>query len=186
MASKTQIANRALFKLGQPRVSNIDTDSSERAVIMAGLWETVRDNLLQTYPWNFAIERTSLAEDAATPAFDWAAQYTLPSDCLQVLNTEDDVDYEVAGNKILSDVESELGIRYIKRVEATGYYPPIFVEAMAIALALEACDKLTDDNTKKQLLLVEMREVMERSYMTDAIENPPVDINDDAWLTARL
>lgn len=186
MASKTSIANRALFKLGQSRVSNIETDSSVNAITMNQLWDTVRDSLLQSYPWNFATKRIDLAQDASDPAWGFDAQYTLPSDCLQLLEIEDSPDYQVEGGKILCNVADTLYIKYLYRNDSVGTYPPTFVEALAISLAIEACDKISDDNTKKQLLLSEYRMIMDRVLATDSIENPAQVIDEDEWITSRL
>lgn len=71
MASKTEIANRGLMKLGQPRVSNIDTDPSPAAVAMSALFDSVRDELLQSYPWNFAIKRVDIAAAVDAPSWGW-------------------------------------------------------------------------------------------------------------------
>ena len=90
MASKTEIANRALSKLGQPRVSNIDTTDTKPARIIRDMYDSVRDALLQSYPWNFAVKRVTLAPDATAPAWGWTFAYTPPADFLSIYRVKFD------------------------------------------------------------------------------------------------
>lgn len=186
MASKTQIANRALTKLGQGRVSNIETDGSVAAITINQIWDTVRDATLQMYPWNFAIKRTDLAPDADAPSWGWSTAFTLPSDCLQLLEIKDDIEYELERGKILCDQAEIIYIRYIYKVTDPAMYPPIFVEVLAHDLAIESCDKITDDTSLKNLLIAERTQIMNKALATDSVENITTEIIEDTWLTARL
>lgn len=185
MASKTQIANKTLVKLGQDRVSNIETDNSQRAIIINQLWDVVRDATLQTYPWNFAIKRISLAPDSVAPAWGWAAAYSLPSDCLQLIEIKDQIDYELEGGKILCDESNVIYIKYVYKVTDASLYPPSFVDVFSHDLATEACEAITSDANLKQLLIAERRMIVDRALAADSVENLPVDIVEDDWLTAR-
>jgi hypothetical protein len=186
MASKTEIANRALVKLGQPRVSNIATDSSARAVTINQIYDTVLRGCLQMYPWNFSIKRTDLAPDATAPSWGFNAAFTLPPDCLQLLEVKDDIKYQVEGGKVLCDGTDTLYIKYIRYVSDAGLYPAIFVEYFAQELAIEACDRITDDTGMKQTLLAQMASLRERVLATDAVENWAETLVEDDWITARL
>lgn len=185
MASKTQIANRALSKLGQPRVSNIDTTDTKAARVISGMWESVRDAMLQSYPWNFSIRRSVIAADAAAPAYEWDRQFTLPTDYLQILSVYDDPDYRMEGGKILTNADAPLKIRYIARIEETSEYPSLFNEAFSSLLAYEACEEITQSNTKKDILFNEYRMMVAKAYQSDAIEDPVVDTDDDDWVLVR-
>jgi hypothetical protein len=186
MASKTEIANRTLVKLGQPRVSNIDTDSSARAIAINQIYDTVLRGCLQMYPWNFSIKRTDLAPDALAPSWGFSASFTLPANCLQLLEVKDDIKYQVEGGKVLCDGTDTLYIKYIAYISDAGLYPPIFVEYFSQELAIEACDRITDDTGIKQTLLAQMSSLRERVLATDAIENWPEMLVEDDWLLARL
>lgn len=186
MAGKTEISNRTLIKLGQPRVSNIETDNSPAAITINNLWASVRDSLLQSYPWNFAIKRVSLAPDTSTPTYGWSTQFTPPIDFLQLLDIKDDIDYKFEGGKILVDGQTSLFMRYIARIEDTSLWPPLFNEMMMVTLAIEGCDRITQDKNLKQLLLAEQRVIAQKALGADAIENLPEDLPLDEWLEARL
>lgn len=189
MASKTEIANRGLMKLGQPRVSNIDTDPSPAAVAMSALFDSVRDELLQSYPWNFAIKRVDIAAAVDTPSWGWNNAFPLPSDCMRIIEIKDLDEYAIESvNDVTSIVCDEAGplyVKYIYRVTDPGLFTSLFNELMSSSLAIEACSRITDDDSLKQLLLGQHNEIMNRVTSTDAIENPVEYFVEDDWLSAR-
>lgn len=186
MAGKTEIANRTLIKLGQPRVSNIETDTSPAAITVNNLWSTVRDSLLQSYPWNFAIKRVALAPEGTNPVYGWDRQFLPPVDFLQLLDVKDDIEYLVEGGRILANGVTELYARYIARIEDTSLYPALFNEMLIITLAIEGCDRITQDKNLKTTLLAEQKMIAQRALGADAIENTPEDPPLDDWLRDRL
>lgn len=186
MASKTEIANRALVKLGQPRVSNIETDSSASAVTINRIYDSVLKSCQQQYPWNFAVKRTSLAPDANAPSWGWATAFTLPSDCLQLLEIKDEVEYQTEGGKILCDEATIIYIKYVALITDEALFPPLFAEFFAQQLALESSVRITDDTGLRNSLLVEMRDITDRAFAADAVENWPEKLVEDDWLRARL
>lgn len=185
MASKTEIANRALAKVGDSRVSNIETDGSEKAEIIREMWDNVRDSLLQSYPWNFAIKRVQLAVDGSSPSWGWNNRYTLPTDFLALLEIKDDPDYVIENGYILTDASAPLYIKYVYRVESAGSFDPMFAEALSATLAVQICEALTQSNTKKQILIQEREAVIAQAYAADAIQDPPQRLQPDVWLTSR-
>lgn len=186
MASKTDIANRALSKLGQKRVSNIETEDTKSARIINGIYSMVRDSLLQEYPWNFAIKRASLAPLSSSPEWGYDNKYKIPSDCLRLLSIKNDPDYSVEEDNILTDETDEILIKYIARIENSGNYVPVFNEALATRLAYEGCEEITQSNSKKQILFQELKDTLSIAFRIDAIENLPEQLPDDEWLTERL
>lgn len=185
MASKTDIGNKILYKVGDRRVSNIDTDNSERAKVISDSFDLWRDELLSSYPWNFAIKRVALAKDASAPNWGYANAFTLPSDYLHLLEIQNYPDYTVEAGKILTDEGAPLKIRYVRRVTDTGEFHPLFSEALASHGAVEVSERLSQSNTKKQILLQEREEILKRAFAIDAIENPPQERRDDEWLLSR-
>lgn len=183
--SKTQIANRALYKVGEARVSNVDTDDSIAAEVISDVWDSVRDSLVAQYPWNFAIARASIAVDATAPAWGYNKRYTLPSDFLSLLEIKNTPDYKIESGYILTDEGSPLKIRYIKKVTTVGDFDTLFAEALACELAVQISERLTQSNTKKQILAAERDQVIKMAFASDAIQDPPQDLEDDSWLLAR-
>ena len=185
MASKTTIANRALSKLGQPRVSNIATANTKAARIIDEMYDVVRDAMLTIIPWNFAVRRASLAPDGVAPAWGWTYAYSMPSDFLSLVNIKDEPLYEFENKKIMTDEGTTLYIKYIAQITNTGEFSPLFVEAFAARLAYEACEEVTQSNTKKQILGNDYDAVMDEATRVDAVENQSQLLEADSWLEAR-
>ena len=185
MASKTSIANRALAKVGETRVSNIETDSNKKALIINDMWDGVRDALLQSYPWNFAIKRTQLALDGTSPPYEWANRFAVPVDFLQLLDIKNYPRYVVEGNFIKTDEGAPLYIRYVSCIESTGEWDAMFAEAFASILAVEIVESITQSNTKKNVLLQEANKVIKDAYASSAIANPPQELRPDEWILSR-
>lgn len=185
MSSKTGIANRCLAKIGETRVSNIDTDSTKKALIIKDMWDSVRDSLLELYPWNFAITRTQLALDGTSPSWGYSNRYLLPTDFLSLLSIQNEPDYIIEGGYILTDSGAPLYIRYIRRVTSTGDFTATFDEAFAATLAVECVEAITQSNTKKQILMAERDVIISAAYASDAIQDLPQELRTDSWITAR-
>lgn len=197
MASRTYIANRTLSKLGHSRVSNVDTENIEAAKVIRYMWDSVRDSLLELYPWNFATARTQLAKLSDAPAWGYSNKYLLPTDFLTLLtlsdsstlssNTNPDYRIEIDDGQrvIVTDASSPIYLIYTSRVEDTGIYPALFVEAFATRMAYEGCEQITQSNTKKQIFSQEFDKIIQDAYRADAIQNPPDPLPDDSWVDVR-
>lgn len=185
MASKTAIANRALSKLGEARVSNIDTDNNKPAKVIRFMYDIVRDAMLTAYPWNFAIKRVQIAADSDAPAWGYNKQYTLPTDFLALLEIRGNPEYRLEGGFILTNEGAPLYIKYIARIENSGLFDPLFVEAFATRMAFEGCEEITQSNTKKEALLRDYEMIVRQAYASNAIQSQPQDLEPDTWLLAR-
>ena len=185
MASKTAIANRALSKLGEARVSNIDTDNNKPAKVIRFMYDIVRDAMLTAYPWNFAIKRVQIAADADTPAWGYNKQYTLPTDFLALLEIRGNPEYRLEGGFILTNEGAPIYIKYIARIENSGLFDPLFVEAFATRMAFEGCEEITQSNTKKEALLRDYDMIVKQAYASNAIQSQPQELEPDTWLLAR-
>lgn len=186
MASRTSISNRALSKLGQPRVNNITTTDTKAARVINEMYDSLRDAVLAAYPWNFAGKRSTLAPDADAPVWGWGYAYTMPADFLSLVRINTDPDYEFEGNKILTDEGPVLYIKYTSQVTDEGSFSALFSETFATRIAFEGCEELTQSNTKKATLAQEYELSLKQAYQVDAKENPVVEMEDDEWVTARL
>lgn len=184
-ASKTSIANRCLAKIGETRVSNIANDSSKKALTINEMWDQVRDALMKSYPWNFAVKRTSLALDGTSPKWEYNNRYLFPVDFLSLLEIRRDPEFEIIGNYIETNEGAPLKIKYIARIEDVGLWDAMFNEAMAAQLAVETVEAITQSNTKKQILIAERDQVISRAYAADAIQEAPQNRAADEWLLSR-
>jgi hypothetical protein len=142
MASDVDICNLALNLLGAESIQNISPpDDNDRAKACAAFFPQSRDAVLRAHEWRFAIRRQELNKDTPpNPISGYAYQYVLPTDpyCLRVLDLNDDdtLDWVVEGRRLLTD-ESTAKIKYVSRVTDTGYFDPLFVDALAARLAMD-------------------------------------------------
>lgn len=169
-----EIANKALAKLGLREISSFDSQE-EAARVAKAVYGTTRDFELSTYQWAFALKRMEIPADADAPAFGFAYQYSLPTDFLRLEGIYNpgglDRDaYEIEGNKILTNIEAPLRIRYISREVAQTKWPPYFVEAFATRLAYEMCERLKQDPQRKNLLMQEYQLVIASAKRANAIQ----------------
>jgi hypothetical protein len=185
--SATSICNSALIKIGAERIISLDADN-DRARLCNEQYEKLRDEVLVSHPWNFAIKRAELAEDSDTPLFDFEHQYPLPSDCLRVLTTDlpSESEYAIEGRLILCN-EPTLQIRYIQQVVDTSKFSKAFVEALAFRIAADIAYPIT----QKMSLMEDMHKLydqfMSKARSYDSQEGRAFNrVNAVEWTNARL
>jgi hypothetical protein len=199
MASAIDIANFALTKLGDARIISFQDDNKQGRAVTA-LYDKVRDDELRRHLWNFAMKRVILPADADAPAWGFTKQFSLPADCLRVVQVNDfiitqslqnykdsvQLPYSIEGRKIATDFPAPLKVRYIYRVTDANQFDSTFVAALSARLAYELCEDLTQSNAKKQAAWQDYKNVIAEARRFDAIENPPETAVDDSWILARL
>lgn len=185
-ASDVAICNSALIKLGVEPITSL-AENSRAAILCNNQYSKIRDKLLYSHPWNFAIKRAELVVTATEPVYEFAYEYTLPTDCLRVWETQygplQDF-YQVEGGKLYSNY-TDLFIRYIAKITDTTEYSPIFDELLAIDLAIDLEYVLIQSNSYKNTLLAERKELLRDARSFDAQENPSYDYQEDVFLNAR-
>ena len=198
-ASDVAIANLALTKIGDLRITAL-SDNTKQAREVNAVYGMLRDKLQRTYNWRFCVKRAALAADVATPVFDYSHQYTVPSDCLRILQinayypapdlsdliSSSGQEYVLEGGKILTRSSGVLNLRYLARIETTSLFDPSFDEAFASLLAYNVCEALTQSDAKKNAALRDYRMALMDAIRANAIENPPESIADTTWITVRL
>ena len=153
MATEVSICSNALRKLGDDPITSL-TEDTERARLCNAFYETARDSLLRSHPWNFAITRATLAQLSTTPAYGFAYQYALPTDpyCLRVLEMEyQDYIFKIenlatVGRVLLSD-ESTAKILYVGRITDTTLFDSLFVDTLTAHLSAKLAYPITNSTT---------------------------------------
>jgi len=191
MASRTDIANLALTRLGAAHIVALDDDSVAAGVINT-LFAPAVEAELRANLWHFSRTRARLAQMVDAPTFGFAAQYMLPADCLRLLrvsgipgNPAQQPPWQIEAGRILINHSGPLDILYIARVDDSGRFDALFVQVLAARLALEACERITNSNTKKQMLAEDYAQALKTARRANAIERPAVRPADGTWLAAR-
>lgn len=174
MASDVDICNIALNALGASNIISL-TEDSKAARLCNQRYTFVRDSVFRNHPWNCLIQRTSLAQDADAPAFQFAFSYTLPADpfCLRVLDVENEelgsIVYVIEGRKLLTD-ESAINLRYVGLVTDPNQYDSLLIETLAAALASELAYPIANSNTLQTQLYQLYLEKLRAARYVDATE----------------
>lgn len=189
MASKVEIANRALQLLGAKRIVSLTEDSRNGRAVSAA-YEPVKLAELRKHPWSFAVKRVQLAEDTTAPLFDRTTAYSLPSDFIRLLNPDpianfNDLDWQIEGRKIITNDTGPLNLRYIYNVNDPNEMDPLFREAFSAALALNLVEEITQSNTKKSDMVAIYDRYVTEAKRINAIGRVALQPPDDPWITIR-
>jgi len=142
MASVVEICNSALNQLGASTILSL-TENSKNGRLMNARYETIRDNVLRSHPWNSAVKRRALAAESVTPAWGFKKQYVLPSDCLRLLQLENyDHDYKIEGRRILTN-DTTCKILYIARITDPNEMDVMLRETISAAIAADVAYAVT-------------------------------------------
>lgn len=190
MTTQTEICNWALRKLGEARITDINEDSAA-ARMLKDLYALVRDAVLEDHPWNFAIVRASLAENSTPPVWgngDGAGyRYSVPADFIRLVEVKDEdiEDFAVEGGFIVSDIASELLIRYVARITDESRFSGLFKNALAARLAYEIAEPITQNNQKKEAMASDYADALRRAKRSDSMQGKPQQLYVDPWVRAR-
>lgn len=199
MASQLQIVNLALIRLGEGRITSL-SDNAQASEMVTDIWEQVRDDELRRRAWRFATVRASLAADVATPEWGFSYQYTLPGDCVRVLQISeyypgvelsdyrngDTAEYRVEGDKILSRSSGELKIKYTTNAKDIGLWDPCFADVFSWRIAKEMCERFTESTSKWEKADAGYTMSLREARRANALEAPPDPLPDDTWIMSRL
>ena len=185
-SSEVEICNSALVKVGADRIISL-SDDNERAQICNERYPKLRDDMLRSHPWNFALARVALADTGNTPEYDYTNEFQIPSDVLRIIGTDlySDEIYKIEGKTLLAN-SSSVKIQYIKKITDVSYFDSNFAEALSFRLAADIAYRISNSvnltNQMYQLYLTVLRDA--RSM--DAQEGVPDRIVADEWINSRF
>ena len=191
--SEVQICNSALIKLGLDTITSL-SESNKRAKYCKKQYPIIRDKVLYSHPWNFALVMVQIAQSASTPEFQWDYEHVLPSDVLRVLDVKDNEDgtlkYEVGhnpttGSRVLWSNDATMEIRYTRKVTDVTQYTPTFGEAVATLLAAELAMPLVQSKTTAEMLQKSYFQYIAEARSLDAQEGNFARIITSTWKNAR-
>jgi hypothetical protein len=195
MASKIDIANQALARIGAQTITDLEDTSSPTARIINNVFEQSVRELVRMHPWNCLKARQELAQLATPPSFEWDYQYQLPTDCVRLIKvngmepTDNESYFEVEGRKILMDDES-CQITYIRYTEETGDYDPLFVEALVVYIASKIAISIRQDEQLSTAMLdMFQRRILPEARKVDGNENRRRRVatyKDSDWVRSRI
>ena len=193
MATEVSICSNALRKLGDDPITSL-TEDTERARLCNAFYNTARDSLLRSHPWNFAITRASLTRLSSTPAYGFAYQYALPTDpyCLRVLEMEYQdyifkIENDATNGRVLLSDESTAKILYIAKVTDPTKFDAMFTDTLTAKLAVDLAYPVTNSvqfqaqmQKLYQLKLSEARSIDgQEGFIDELVANTFIDFRKD-------
>lgn len=180
-----EIWNLALTALGADALTSMEEDN-ENARRLSVIYVPVVKDLLRAHPWNFALKRATLAQMSASPDFGYTYFYQLPSDCLKVVEINDqvDIDYVVEGRRILCDEET-VELRYISYITDSNQYDSNFVSLLSARLQAEIAYAVTHSRTLAKDKWDEYIAKRNTARSSDAQEGKPQKIEKSNWVSSR-
>lgn len=192
--SKIEIINRALLKLGEPPVSSVNDAAFGRVYDI--IYKDVKDLLLSSYPWRFAVGVRELA--MCEEKFGDKFMYRLPADCLLLLKVFgaekmalDEVravssqNYEIANNCVVTGVKGGIRAEYVKIIEDDGMFPLLFREAVAAKMAAELAMRLKHSLTIKQAMETEFFTLIRQAELNNEIMKDVELVPENSWVLVR-
>jgi hypothetical protein len=193
--TKTTIANLAINYAGGSGIAAFGSSETEEAVQVERWYDIALDEALREIRPNFAKKRFECSRDATAPAFGFSYRYTLPTDWIAVLqmNGWNVNDYprelKVEQGFIYTD-DDEAKILYIFRATDTTKYDALFVNALALGLAVMITPALSADGGLESSLIQRKMAAYSRAMVRNNHENRHVDmrkwIRQSEWINARL
>lgn len=191
ITSVIDICNMALDYCNTRNITAIDekTKQSEKC----NMWyDTVRKSLLLNLNASFSIKRAILPEAVNVPiVYGYNKAFSLPADCLQVLNLDSPVDdryYQIEGNYLYTEQNKDenVKIRYIADVQDVTKFDADFCDCLALNLAEKICLPLTEDEQKTALL----RQLAQQKYVETSTkygrDNRMIVINKPKYRQAKV
>lgn len=205
MASQVEIANRALSKLGEARITSLSDNTKPARAILAR-FDTLRDAELASYAWRFAVTRTTLAASTTAPEWGFSLIYPRPTGDLRPLKingaavdyrtlgvqyetsgyTITDQPWQIIGGDIHTDISAPLEYEYVAQVTNTGLWDALFVEAFACRLAIDAAEELTQSTSKTEVVMRQYKEAIRQARRVNAMFAAPARKPMGSFMQARF
>lgn len=187
MATVIEIVNQALSAVGDEPIVGLN-DASKRARLCVLHYETARRRALRLHTWTSVTKRALVGKDAAAPAWGFSNRYEMPNDFLRlafIRDQSDNTPYEVVGNFVETDLSSPLAVKYVWDDPDVTRYDPILTTVVALSLALDLVEPLTQSNTKKEKIETALTFWLGKAANVNGSERRPGKVKDTSWLVAR-
>lgn len=185
--SSISLCSKALLKIGATGITSFE-DGTAEAEVSGNLYSYIRDSLLSSYPWSFALSQAKLARLENVPVADFNYAYLLPTDFLRVVSAGSfgkgrGLVYKIVKNCLYTNL-SEVNLTYIRRPDEDNF-PAYFCEALINKLAYEFCIPLTESTTRAEFLSKIAEDSINRARSIDAQQSTPSCVEDFSLVEVR-
>jgi len=138
--SVSEICRQAILRVGS---ADVFKPYGEPMSIATSLFDQTRNELLADFDWQFARSQTTLAADAAPPAFGYAKRYALPVSTLKVLRVngvdedENFGQWEIVSGFIHTNFTPTIQLESTAIATDATKFPPVFTNMLTVTLAMK-------------------------------------------------
>jgi hypothetical protein len=137
-----------------------------------------REMALRANLWSFSIELHDLSADGGyTAAAGWAHRYSWPNNAIRMIRPTQYGRYgyplvhiESRGNKIYSNWEAPLTVRFVMNESDPGEWDPLFAEVIMASLAEGMCQRFVRKNTYLEIAMQRKQNALDTAEQIDAFE----------------
>lgn len=116
---------------------------------------------------------STIAYVTASDLFKFKYRYALPSDCIRLLELEDQQEYRVESTGIVCDVKTYINIKYIYFNEDPLTYSATFIKAFYLKLAEDISYQLVQSAALQQSIIQEAERYLRRARSYNSQEGIP-------------
>lgn len=172
--SAISLCSRALLKIGASAITSFDDGTAESEVAF-NLYHSVRDSVLSSHPWSFALSQRELPRLEAQPLADYSYAYKLPNDFIRVLSAGNSSRGRGMNYRVYQDAlhtfSDKVVLTYIFRPDESTV-PAYFDTALITKLASEFCIPLTENTSRADFLYRRAEEELRRARLVDSQQAP--------------
>lgn len=147
--AELDIINQALTRMGEHRISDLETDEATRAQVMRENYQQIKEYCLTKTSWRFATVKAALSKLSAKPENRWEAAWQLPVDRLKILFVYPPGLYEIQGQRLFTNNTSSIEVDYIRYV-LEGDWPAWFREYVVTDLIVKTVKGITGDEASAE------------------------------------
>lgn len=191
MSVAVDICSSGLIKLGAMPINDLNDDNKE-AKLCKAQYPRIRDSVLRSADWSFALKRVTLTPAVVTLEFSDSEEkvFILPADCVRVSRiVEDRYDYPTkfkleSGRKLITTLDT-VNLLYVSNTVPENDYDANFKEAVSNMLAADLCYAITQSTSLKAGLEASADFWIKQARSHNSQEKTPEDFKFDDFLNSR-
>lgn len=184
---RLQIINNALMKCGLSPAADLGDCNWDADQI----FDAAAEEILRSHAWNFSLRLATLIQDSITPPFGYRYSYSLPQDCVKVIDCRPGFDirspqarFMIAGKSLLTNVRP-CNIRYVYRNLDCQSWPTDFADAVSCLIASRIASLYADRMQLVPQLLQLYQLALSMAVAADAKEHRETMPDDYSFILAR-
>lgn len=192
MVDKLAVYKQAELHIGKGTITTLSDDVEARYKFDQA-WLGVVEEAFNEGDWNFAKKTASLIASADVPIEGWSYSFGYPDDYLRTLGVSPYArwsgafyDYADQAGSLYANTDT-LVINYIRKdlIDNVAVWPTMFWRYVALKLAYETCEALTNGSTKQQDLENRMKKALRQAKSVDARNENNKRLAPGSWMRSR-